>query len=495
MRISAQTPVHDTGAAAGRARRQGGRARAGRGQAIAAELRWAAARGLHTYDRLVRVPRTVTPTATPDRCSTVRVQRDLPAVMRDGVRLRADLYLPGNGAFATVLIRQPYGKRDHPFMEARGRYWARKGYACVVQDVRGKWSSQGAWRPWSSEPHDGYDTLDWIAGSEWCNGAIGMVGESYYGMTQWAVAALGHPNLRCIAPGDSTPDPYGMVYPGGAFALPTMGEWAYEMDHRRLANPFRFDPWHLPLISTDDAAGRPSPVYKEQVRHPSRDAFWDKVDCRARAGAFSVPALHWGGWYDLLVSGTIAGWQEVRARAASAHVRENQWLMLAPTDHALGPMYTGRVGRLGVGNEAWSFDRVQRFFDFWLRGEANAVDRSPRVQYFTVGPNEWRTADEWPPASAQLTNFYLHSRGGAGAGPLQLRSRRPRAPLARAQSLGAGRRARRQVRGRIASGRSSLHRATACARPRGDRPPRRHAVRGFFGARHRFHGRARRRLP
>ena len=98
-------------------------------------------------------------------------------------------------------------------MHARGTYWARKGYVCVVQDVRGKYGSGGLWEPVVNEADDGWDTLDWVAGRPWCNGGIGMVGESYYGLTQWAVACAGHPNLRCVAPGDTAPDFYRAAYP------------------------------------------------------------------------------------------------------------------------------------------------------------------------------------------------------------------------------------------------------------------------------------------
>ena len=120
--------------------------------------------------------------------------------MRDGVALSAHVFHPAarRARCPLVLIRQPYGKDDHPFMHARGTYWARKGYVCVVQDVRGKYGSDGVWEPVVNEADDGWDTLDWFAARPWCNGRIGMVGESYYGLTQWAVAAYrpSQPSLR-----------------------------------------------------------------------------------------------------------------------------------------------------------------------------------------------------------------------------------------------------------------------------------------------------------
>jgi len=361
------------------------------------------------------IPLRETPSSTPDRCSRVRLERDVRVPMRDGVVLSAHVFHPADVArpLPVVLIRQPYGKDAHPYMHARGKYWARKGYVCVVQDVRGKYASQGRWEPIVNEADDGWDTLDWIATQRWCNGDIGMAGESYHALTQWAVASSGHPNLRCLAPGNTAPDLYRAVFPGGAFALMTFGEWAYEMDCRRLLNPFRFDPWYLPLAEmADEAAGRTSPTFRAFVDHPQRDAFWERRDL-SRAGV-SVPAFHWGGWYDVMLDGTLEGWRAVTTPACRGGGRgRQQMLTLAPTDHGLTPCRTGRVGRFEVGTDCWSFDWVQRFFDHWLRKEPNGADRDPPVTVFVVGRNQWRSAETWPFPGARPTAYHLHgNRGG-----------------------------------------------------------------------------------
>ncbi len=378
---------------------------------MAAETRWLGRRASQAYRRRFVIPRAVTPTRTPDRFSGVRLERDVRVPMRDGVLLSAHVFHPASAAepLPTVLIRQPYGKDDHPFMHARGTYWARKGYVCVVQDVRGKYGSGGLWEPVVNEAADGWDTLDWTAARPWCDGRIGMVGESYYGLTQWAVAASGHPNLRCVAPGDTAPDFYRAAYPGGAFALMTAGEWAYEMDTQRLRNPYRFDPWHLPLASADEAAGAPSPTFKEFVGHPRRDAFWERRDL-SRADV-AVPGLHWSGWYDVLLDGSLCGWRAAAARHGDG--AQVQQLVLGPTDHALTPMSSGRVGRIEVGRDDWSFDRVERFFERWLRGTQNGVENDSAVRVYVVGGHRWRSADSWPLPGTEFTSFYLHSRGRA----------------------------------------------------------------------------------
>jgi len=337
---------------------------------------------------------------------------------RDGVRLCADLYEPSLPApWPTVLIRLPYGKGAHPFMAARGSYWARKGYACVIQDVRGRWASGGRWEPLVHEAADGCDTLDWLAGLPWCDGRIGMVGESYYGMTQFAVAPLGHPNLRCIAPGNSSADIYRFVHPGGAFAQTTAGLWAWEMHGRHNLDPCLFDPWHLPLVDADEAAGVPSTLYKDYVRHWARDAYWDDLRAEAALADSSIPVFHWGGCYDVLLEGTLGAWGAMRRGCREARARDRQWLAIAGTDHALTPTMTGRAGRHHVGADVWSFDRVQRFMDRWVRDEPNGQERDPRVQTYVMGGDRWHAADEWPPPTLEETILFLHSRGRASSSP------------------------------------------------------------------------------
>lgn len=151
--------------------------------------------------------------------------------MRDGVRLSADVYRPRRpdrgmvSPLPVILIRMPYGKAEaYCALPREGRFFAKCGYVCVVQDVRGRFASDGEFDPFVNEGRDGWDTLDWIAAQPWCDGNIGMTGESYFGYTQWAVAVLGHPGLECISPGDTSADVYGTwVYNHGAFCLQTAG--------------------------------------------------------------------------------------------------------------------------------------------------------------------------------------------------------------------------------------------------------------------------------
>ncbi|HET6494925.1 MAG TPA: CocE/NonD family hydrolase [Thermoleophilia bacterium] len=352
-------------------------------------------------------------TETPDRCPCFTVARDVGAVMRDGVRLSANVFTPeGDDPWPTVLVRQPYGKDLVDSMWARGKYWARKGYACVVQDVRGTFGSQGEWAPFVHEARDGWDTLEWLARQPWCNGAIGMSGESYHGYTQWAVAGSGHPNLKCISPGDASPDPYRMSYRGGAFSL-GIGLWACMMTGREMDTADGWDPWHLPLVGLDAAMGRSSSVLQEMLRHPSRDDFWDKVDMTPTLADVRIPVLHWGGWYDVILQGTLLGWERAAARERKGDGAE-QRLIIGPTDHARLPAV---YGASGVGGEdapgAWCFDHVQRFFDHHLRGETDALAGVAPVRVYVMGAERWREASAWPLPETRYVDYYL--RGGGGA--------------------------------------------------------------------------------
>ncbi len=406
---------------------------------LSADLAWHRGRAgqwvrKHTVARFRHLP-----SDTPDVCRSTRRIAGAAAPMRDGVRLFGDVYLPapgsgaGDGPWPTVLIRIPYGRREaYCAMPAHGRFWARKGYACVIQDVRGRWSSEGVFREYVNEARDGWDTLDWVAAQPWCDGAIGMVGESYYGSTQWAVASSGHPNLRCLAPGDVDPDFYTAWRDGGAFCLGTAGIGTYEFDARTERNHHRFDVWHLPLISSDEVAGGRSDAYRKLIEHPSRDAYWDELNASCRYEEVALPMLHWGGWCDIHVNGTIAGWRKVREGSRDAATRAHQWLLFGGTDHELSPESTGLIGRTPIHAHGFAHDRVREFFDRWLKGVDNGYDDRPRVQYFVIGKNEWRAAADWPPPATRFVEYYLGSSGAAGAaaddGVLDLEGRHDEPP-------------------------------------------------------------------
>ena len=254
-----------------------------------ADLQWKLALAVMAWQKRCSLPQKELPSRTAERFPRAHVLRDERAPMRDGVTLASDVYLPADEdgrplpeAVPAVLVRMPYGIREpYAYMPAVARFWARRGYACVVQDVRGKFDSEGDWDPFVHEIEDGYDAVEWVSRRPWCDGRVGMTGESYYGYTQWAAAASGHPALTCISPGDMGVDIYAMVYQGGALALSTLALWACDQARRRYINFFRFDTRHLPLRTLADAAGLPSRLFDEVMAHPVRGELWERFDLSA----------------------------------------------------------------------------------------------------------------------------------------------------------------------------------------------------------------------
>lgn len=390
------------------------------GKSAVSDFRWAI-KGIHEeLLKFLYLPLMSIPTKTPDIYSNVEVEKDVAISMRDGVKLYANIYRPKvKGAcahkFPVILIRLPYGKDEYYCqMPAIGKYWAKKGYVCVVQDVRGKWSSDSNWDPFVNEANDGYDTIDWIVKQPWCDGNIGMSGESYFGYTQWAVAPLNHPNLRCIAPATTATDIYGVwIYNNNAFCMQTLGVWAYGMDAKKYRNELRLNPQHLPLITMDDDAGVTCDYYKDWIRHPTRDSYWDRINVSKEYSRIKIPILHLGGWYDVFLKGTIDDWLGVKENSESAAARENQWLLIGPIDHEWTTETTHKIGEMDIGEEGLEYDMLQQFFDYWLKGVDNGFSETPRVKIFVLGDNEWRYENEWPLARTKYTKYYFHSDGSA----------------------------------------------------------------------------------
>jgi putative CocE/NonD family hydrolase len=261
--------------------------------------------------------------------------------------------------------------------------------AAVIQDVRGKFTSEGTFEPFENEVADGYDTVDWAAKQPWSDGNVGVMGESYYGYTTWAAAVSRHPNLKCIAPANINMDVYSSAYRQGAFDLQLMGDWAIAMDARTYQNALRLDHWHLPLIAIDDVAGIPSDSYKRLVTHPYGGGPWDSINLNGLYDQISIPILHLGGWYDVFLNGTIHDWQEIRsARSASPAAAPSGW---SGTVGSRSPPRTRPIiGQLDIGDTSataqWD---VRQACDYCFKARDRAGGRAP-VRIFVIGDNDWR---------------------------------------------------------------------------------------------------------
>lgn len=356
------------------------------------------------------------PSATPDRAEPGRTMSDLMIPMRDGVRLATDVYLPaGDGPFPTILTRMPYGKAEpYCYMPVIAAYWVRKGYAAVVQDVRGKWASEGHFEPNlnRNEVPDGYDTIDWIAGQDWSNGKVALWGESYFGFTSYCAAASGHPALACIAPGDISLDRYGATFRYGCLQLNTVGTWAMSMTDQTYQDLSRLDYWHLPLAEMANAAGASSSYFDSLIANPVPSPFWEERSVLAGYENIRIPVLHWGGWYDNYLGPTIVDWRRMDANNQAA---ANQHLFIGPWDHEGTADRCHHVGLLPVadGTSAARWDTYCAFFDRYLMGLDNGFGGDGQVRYYVMGADVWRSSETWPPAGTTMTPIYLRSGGAA----------------------------------------------------------------------------------
>ena len=380
----------------------------------------------------------------------VRVERNVAVPMRDGTVLLADVFRPEHeGRYPVLLSRTPYDKSSN----ATAYAWmnpirpASNGYVVVVQDVRGRFASEGRFSPFHQEVNDGFDSVEWAAVQPWSNGRVGMYGLSYLGATQWLAAASTPPNLQCILPGVTASDYYdGWTYQGGALILGFNLMWALSAfalpeiltadipadDRAKLLDGVRgvvFDHWpalkHLPLQDLSAIAhDLVAPYYKEWLAHPTRDEYWDPVTIEAAHQRINVPALNLGGWYDLFIRGTLRNFTGMRANGATDRARYGQRLVVGPWSHST--QLAARVGNRVFGPAAQILldEMHERWFDHWLKDIDNGVGSDQPVRVFTMGVNQWREHDGWPPSTATGTNFYLHSNGSAatsgGDGTLSL---------------------------------------------------------------------------
>jgi uncharacterized protein len=347
--------------------------------------------------------------------------------MRDGVQLAANVFRPGDATrVPTILVRTPYGKGADitPHYEA----FVNRGYAIVVEDVRGRYESEGVFKPLEQEGKDGYDTIDWIARQPWSDGKVGMMGGSYLGIVQWKAALTNNPHLKAIFPVVSGDDDYRDRFysPGGAMKIGNRLNWM--ADNMRTPGYFpdfnRFI-WHLPLRTADLAAtGQISEMYQDAVNHPAFDTFWKSISTHEKLAKVKVPVFAAGGWYDNFVESDLLAYTVLRKNSNVNRI------LIGPWPHNMS--YKFQNVDFGPESSVPLRTLQLEWFDQWLKARDTALLSKPPVRVFLMGANRWIEEREWPPAGARLTPFYLESRKAAntldGTGTLATRPARAEAP-------------------------------------------------------------------
>ncbi len=362
----------------------------------------------------------------------LRIDRDVEMPMRDGVPLRGDVWRPDTDEpVPAIVFRTPYDRNGTNSDCLRPFEAVSAGYACVVQDTRGRYGSDGDWDiiMWEQEALDTHDTVEWIAEQPWCDGAVGMAGASYLGIVQWVGAAERPPHLKAFAPAMTTSGELDRLDTGGALRLTQVICWlsymaldwvtrelaaGREVDQAKVAelialvgNP-RATLERLPLQSIDAFEIPGFPIELREILLRGMDAV-----TTFRYDQIEVPTLSLVGWFDFLATGAIESFMRVRREGGGGEaVRAAHRLILGPWVHA-GTL-PGSQGELNFGVGDGPFAGVSRkhlaFFDQHLRAGESTL---PAVEYFLMGANEWRTAEDWPPPEARRQDWLLSSGGAA----------------------------------------------------------------------------------
>ena len=357
----------------------------------------------------------------------IRVDSNVAVPMRDSVKLYADVYRPvRSGKYPVLVVRTPYGKQREGIHETLIKF-AQRGYAVLVQDVRGRFESEGKWDPFRYEAEDGYDTVEWAAKQPWSNGKVGMEGGSYLGNVQWQAAAQTPPSLVAIFPTVASTSLYHNTwFHGGAFKLALAFGWGVVRNPRRVMYPqhwhtepyvpdeWRYENlfWRLPLKSIDVASSdQPVPHFRDWITHQSYDDYWKRISVEEKFDRVKVPVHVHGGWYDLLLGGTLNGFTGMRKQGSTPVARKESKMVVGPWGH--GP--TQKFGDVDFGPDAMRilFERNLRWFDHYLKGDDNGIDREPPVEIFYMGINRWVHHNDWPVPGTRFTPFYLSSGGRA----------------------------------------------------------------------------------
>lgn len=369
-----------------------------------------------------------------DESYLVKVQRNVEVKMRDGVILRGDVYRPdADGKFPVLLQRTPYRRFVWGYDIDFAQRVAAHGYVVFIQDVRGRYTSDGDWYPFLHESEDGYDTIEWIATQPYSNGKVGMFGGSYVGATQMLAAIAHPPHLAGICPGVTASNYHdGWTYQGGAFEQWFNESWTSGLAEDTLAHQFERIPSSpkevsaLPLTSypifnfnpasvANVSASFIAPYFLDWLLHPAYDDYWKRWSIEEHYADIRVPALHVAAWYDIFLGGSLTNYSGLKSGAATEEARKGQKLLVTVGGHA----GEGRnIGQVDFGSEAEKFNEEEvtlRWYDFLFKGVQNEFASGKPVKIFVMGINQWRQEDDWPLAGAQTTKYFLHSRGGANS--------------------------------------------------------------------------------
>jgi len=359
----------------------------------------------------------------------VRFEHDVSARMRDGVILHADVYRPkADGTFPVLLERTPYDKNGSAGFGVKA---AARGYVVIVQDVRGRYTSEGEWYPFKSESNDGFDSVEWAATLPYSNGKIGMFGGSYVGATQM-LAAIAHPphlaGICTVVTASNYHD--GWTYRGGAFEQWFNESWTSGLAQDTLNRLVQKNTnalngmWKLPLTtyplfelpqasSDPDLTRSLAPYFLDWLAHPNYDDYWKRVSIEEHFADIQVPMLTIAAWYDIFLGGSLRNYSGVKLHGGSDAARQGQRLLVTIGGHAGSGRKIGDVD-FGPAAEFEEDGATLDWYDYVFKKASNQFAAKP-VRIFVMGANQWRDEEDWPLARARETKYFLHSAGKANS--------------------------------------------------------------------------------
>ena len=366
-----------------------------------------------------------------------RHQKNIEITMRDGTILRHNMTRPDiAGKFPVLLERSPYNKEGGSENGVGSpEFFAARGYVVIIQDVRGRFASDGDFYPFKDDGNgsnkDGYDTVEWLANQDWSTGKIGTIGGSYSGATQYRNAISNPPNVKAMFVRESSAD-YSeeWVYRGGAFELGFNFGWAHGVTLSNLNHLVtdekheekekmltevsnNIDDWHkkTPLFPTQFFDGL-SDWYNDWLENPPPSDYWNEFDMSNHFGNIDIPIYHLGGWFDVFLNGTLKFYQGVSKNGKSDKTKQNQRLIVGPWVHGPTNIDNRFAGEFDFGPDAaLDFNELRLpWFDFWLKGKNNGIDETKKIHFFVMGKNEWKQADEWPLKNTTYTKYYFNKK-------------------------------------------------------------------------------------
>jgi putative CocE/NonD family hydrolase len=332
----------------------------------------------------------------------VKQELNVKVPMRDGVHLEAEIYRPdAPGRFPVLMLLRYFGEG-----KKQADFFAPRGYVVALVSCRGRFGSEGTWIPYCNEPQDGFDAQEWLGQQPWSNGRIGTFGISYNAFTQTMPAPLANAALKCLFPVEGQQTNFGHLYNDGVMQLNVVFEFGLHTKQGAQGQKiFRYDSPHyrrLPLIAAVDDFPNVQHV-KDWFKHCRYDDYWKSYGIKEKYPRIKVPAYFVTGWYDNLCH---EGWRNFvgfRDQGGSAECRMGTKIMVGPWAHGGSYEYPDLL------------ERQLRWYDYWLKGVSNGIDKEPPIRIYVMGAERWRDENEWPLARTKFTKFYLASGGRANS--------------------------------------------------------------------------------